>query len=173
MKSYKNILKDPNGLLWILDDKRLFLYNPGNFQFWQWKFDELPGNDIPCRLTVDMSGNLWIGSEQGCYLFPLSKDRIIRFRHDPNDPNSIQSNLITGIFVDNHNILWLSTLQNGIASIDLNQKPFGKISRIPFRGNTLSGNSVYALTEGQEVLNLIRFLHADAVGQFGQHAAVD
>ena len=26
---------------------------------------------------------------------------------------------------------------------------------------------------GQEVLNLVRFLHADAVGQFGQHAAVD
>ena len=33
--------------------------------------------------------------------------------------------------------------------------------------------AVQILDLGQEVLNLVGLLHADAVGQFGQHAAVD
>ncbi len=150
VRSYERIYKDPNDLIWILDNRKLFLLNPDNLQYWEWSFDELPDNDIPCRLSMDMDGNLWIASESGCYVFPLSKDRLIQLKHDPNNPNSIQSNLINSIFIDNHNVVWMTTLQNGIAYIDLNQKPFGRVFRIPYKDNTLSGNSIYAITRGPE-----------------------
>ncbi len=148
-RSYKHIYKDPNGLIWVLDSKKLFLLNPDNLQYWEWSFDELPDKDIPCRLRMDMDGNLWIASESGCFIFPLSKDRLVQMKHNPNYPNSIQSNLINSIFIDNHNVVWMTTLQNGIAYIDLNQKPFGRVFRVPYKASTLSGNSIYAITPGQ------------------------
>lgn len=150
VNSYEYMYKDPNGLLWVLNNKTLFLLNPDNLQYWEWTYEELPGYDIPCQLSMDLDGNLWIASESGCYIFPVTKDRLIQLRHDPNNPNSIQSNLINSIFIDNHNVVWMTTLQNGIAYIDLNQKPFGRVFRVPYKDNTLSGNSIYAMSEGTE-----------------------
>ena len=146
--SYEKLYKDPNGLIWVLDSRRLFLLNTDNPQFWEWSFSQLPDNEIPCKLSMDKSGNLWIASESGCYIFSYTRDQIFQIKHDPNNPNSIQSNLLTDIFIDDDNMVWLTSLLNGISYIDLNQKPFGKISRTSNRNNTLSGNSVYALTQG-------------------------
>jgi signal transduction histidine kinase/ligand-binding sensor domain-containing protein/CheY-like chemotaxis protein/AraC-like DNA-binding protein len=146
--SYQNIYRDPNGLIWVLNKKMIFLINPKNLQFWEWEFDELPNDQVLCNLKLDLLGNLWIASETGCYIFPQSRNQIYHLRHNPNNPNTLQSDLITSIFIDNSNIVWLTTLQNGIASIDLNQKPFDKFFRAPNENNTLCGNSVYALTNG-------------------------
>lgn len=148
--SYKHIFKDLNGLIWVLDNRTLFLLNPDNLQYWEWEFDELPDNEIPSRFSMDKDGGLWIASESGCYIFPVTKDRLIHLKHDPNNPNTIQSNLINSIYIDNHNVVWMTTLQNGIAYIDLHQKPFGRVFRVPYKENTLSGNSIYAIAAGPQ-----------------------
>jgi signal transduction histidine kinase/ligand-binding sensor domain-containing protein len=83
----------------------------------------------------DDSGIFWMGT--GFHIFKngggLNKfnpqtEEFTSFRHDPDNPNSLSSDIITGLLIDKNNGLWIGTFGKGLQYIPLkdlynNRKP--------------------------------------------------
>ncbi|NIV37695.1 MAG: histidine kinase, partial [Anaerolineae bacterium] len=59
----------------------------------------------------DRSGTLWFGHESGGGLSKLAvgSEEFGHYRHVPDDPNSLSSDLVTSLYEDQEGILWIGT----------------------------------------------------------------
>jgi len=74
----------------------------------------------------DRAGSLWIGTGEG--LFRIDQDnrvkrRLVHFKHDPNDPFSLDDNIIWSIIEDRDGSLWIGT---GFGTINKFDRKTGK-----------------------------------------------
>ena len=74
-------------------------------------------------ITEDEDGNIWLGTDNGLSLMkadvdPFTPAPFITFTHDPLDANSLLSNSIKGLFIDNRQRLWIATYFGGINMYD-------------------------------------------------------
>lgn len=131
--------------LWMV-----FLLAPGYSQDTYFKFDRittesgLPQEHIFCILQ-DREGFLWFGTEMGLVRYDGYNFRV--FRHDPNDPHSISSNIIKAIHEDENGTLWIGTDGGGLCRFDTEQEVFTTYKNRPDDPGSLSGNRVYAISE--------------------------
>jgi ligand-binding sensor domain-containing protein len=65
----------------------------------------------------DISGNLWIGSQNGLNLYNRPNDNFRVFRHDPRDPNSLSDDRIVSLAGDSKGNIWVGT-RNGLNLLD-------------------------------------------------------
>src|SRR5579859_7479257 len=75
--------------------------------------------DIPSiatAVTQDPTGMIWIGSQDGLVRWDGYRSRV--FRHASNDPFSLPSNLINGLFVDKQGTLFVSTSSGVVGRYD-------------------------------------------------------
>ena len=101
------------------------IYNPVDFDFMNLvQANNLPhslGNNLIHSMVKDHPGNLWFGTAEGLYKwskgFPIKND-FDGFRNIPNDETSLSGNNISGIFVDEKNHLWITTIGNGLNEFD-------------------------------------------------------
>ena len=89
----------------------------------------LPVEGISC-LAQDSSGFIWMGSYEG--LFRYDGFNFKEYHYDPGNNNSIPGNAITKIYVTRKGLLWIATLEGGIACLDRD----GKVIRIINSSNT-------------------------------------
>ncbi|PWJ37940.1 hybrid sensor histidine kinase/response regulator transcription factor [Sediminitomix flava] len=71
-------------------------------------------DDVASRMTFDNDGNLWFGNSKGLNCVKkefLDKKHIsaLKYYHNPHNAESILSNHITDLFVDNSGTLWIGT----------------------------------------------------------------
>ncbi|MCC8132335.1 MAG: response regulator [Tannerellaceae bacterium] len=85
------------GLLKYHIEKHLF--EPGSY---------LSGNSIKTmRMAAD--GILWVGTDNGLYVYSPSTGRYKYLAHSPRDSRSLINNTIWGVFEDRGNNMWLGT----------------------------------------------------------------
>ncbi|MCU4158311.1 response regulator [Carboxylicivirga sp. A043] len=96
----------------------------------------LTDNNIHCILQ-DSYGFMWFGSEEGLHRYDGYSFEI--FRHEPNNPNSIASNIVRALFEDSYGRLWIGTDGGGISIFDLESEVF-----LP-----INGNNNYKLTSDE------------------------
>ncbi len=122
----KTIYQDKNGLIWIgtmYGGLNRFDKITGKFTHYQ--RDPLNpyslSHNTVSAICEDGSGNLWIGTggwetSQGGGLnkFDPVTEKFTSFRHDPNDPNSISSDLICTMLIDSSGLFWIGTVDGGI-----------------------------------------------------------
>src|SRR5438045_680412 len=97
---------------------------PDNFVFRHiTKSSGLPAENIT-SLAQDSSGFIWIGTYEGLYRYDGFNFKA--YTHMPGNPNSIPINAISKICVTKQGLLWIATIEGGIASIDRN----GRIIRV-------------------------------------------
>jgi signal transduction histidine kinase/ligand-binding sensor domain-containing protein/DNA-binding response OmpR family regulator len=101
----QTIYEDHRGCLWIFSqDNLLTVFDPRKDIFYR-NYDLLEGKDgIPSDfisgVAIDRDSNLWVSSNQyGIYKVIASTNRIQRFHADPENPLSVQSDLITDVFI--------------------------------------------------------------------------
>ena len=75
----------------------------------------LPVEVVTC-LAQDSSGFIWIGSEEG--LFRYDGFDFKGYHFEPENKNSIPVNSIAKIYVTRKGLLWLATIEGGIACIN-------------------------------------------------------
>ncbi|ABL99200.1 two-component regulator propeller domain-containing protein [Shewanella amazonensis] len=81
-------------------------------------------------IREDDDGQLWIGT-RGLGLVIVSKDRqsFRQFRHDPGNSTSLPSNTLYSLFRDAQRQFWITTLDGGVARMDVNSGQFSAIDR--------------------------------------------
>ena len=66
-------------------------------------------------VAQDLSGNLWIGTEQrGLILLDSAGQPLSYYRHEPLDPASLSSDSIASLHVDGRGTLWVGTEGGGL-----------------------------------------------------------
>ena len=76
-------------------------------------------------LTMDASGLLWIGTEDG--LFRYDGYEVTVFRSDPDDLYSVQDNVITALAADSDGRVWVGSESDGISYYDSHENQFIRI----------------------------------------------
>ena len=83
---------------------------------------------------------LWLGTFSGISRFDTKTESFTNFTHDPDDPESISSNNVMGIFETNEGNLWIATYGGGINFFN---PQTGKFKVLTNNNSDLPSNSVY------------------------------
>jgi PAS domain S-box-containing protein len=104
------IYEDRDGILWISAINALNRVDrkTGRYTFYQTAGPGLSPRPIP--IIEDQSGFLWLGSDgHGLTRFDPRTGHFKSFRHDPADPFSLSSDLVTQLLIDHAGTLWATT----------------------------------------------------------------
>jgi len=133
------LLQDNRGRLWIGHESGLSLYRPQTDDFENFSSTAqagrgvavLPGLGTAIRCIVqDVSGGLWLASDAGLLLFHPDTRRLITYRHDPKNNQSIGSDEVRFIVRDKGDDLWLA-VGDGLNRFDRGTQ---RITRYPITG---------------------------------------
>lgn len=106
------IFQDSTGLIWLGTSEGLCFYDGYGFTTFKKEDrpDSLPDNKI-IRVRQDpSSAKLWLATEKaGVALFDPIANKSINFRHNPNDPNSLSTDVIADLYVDSKGRVWILT----------------------------------------------------------------
>ena len=76
-------------------------------------------------IIEDNHNKLWIGTYNGLnYMDPIS-GKFDRYINNTNDPNSISSNVISDLYIDHNNTLWVGTWYSGLNKLIINKDADG------------------------------------------------
>lgn len=147
VKNIKSLYIDTQGKVFVFsnDDNTLFYINQQHIQkgsFSKHSLFETTEHVHYLRFAEDKTGNIWISSSQGLDMFNM-KGEIIHYKNDILQEQSLSTNVINFIFIDQTNNLWISNYRRGLDKADLNQKPFKKSFTTPNQSNNIfSGTNI-------------------------------
>lgn len=94
-------------------------------------------------MAQDKTGFMWFATKNG--LFRYDGTRMLTFRHDPADSNSLASNQLEDIAIDQQGILWLATLGAGLERFDPVSGIFTHFRNIPGNAQSIGNDWVTAV----------------------------
>lgn len=132
------IYEDNAGILWVGDQNglnRIALKNAKGireneaipaytyFSDFKNKSQNISDNFVNA-LWEDKTGKLWIGTQDGIWIFDLESETFIQFQNEINDANSLSNNTVLSIFEDHSGIIWIGTFGGGINKFDKESNKF-------------------------------------------------
>lgn len=147
---FSSIYKDSQGTLWLgTTEDGLYRYNKSRDSFVPVIFtsqDRKAIRYVRC-IREDMRGNLWIGTENGLFIYDYTDNSYMHYQqNEKNAQSGLTDNAIYSIFKSRENIMWIGTFFGGINYIHLTNNNFNYI---------LSGNRPQEL-KGKAVSNIIQ-----------------
>ncbi len=137
-----NIINAKDGNLWITTYHKGFAYfDKKTKAFISENTKTLPGlvSNRIWSVAQDVNGDLYLGHDTvGLSIYNPNTNKIVNFRNDPNDPNSLPGNKVTVIFEDQNANIWIGT-NNGLA-LFYKQEGIFKV----FRHNVANNQSLIA-----------------------------
>ncbi len=133
-----------------------YLHDPADAQ-------SISGDRIGTILE-DRAGRLWIGTEDGLNLRlpqpPNAEERFVRFRHQPDDPDTLSSDVVTSLWEDRTSaatVIWVGTV-SGLDRLEVRSgpdktTPVVAITRYPRgapEGDRLSSDGIQSLFQTQD-----------------------
>ncbi|MBU2929351.1 hybrid sensor histidine kinase/response regulator transcription factor [Winogradskyella psychrotolerans] len=157
----REIVKDhKNQRIWIATTRgirmlNLKTFNPKHPKFTIFRYNPKDKNSISGDflkgMTLDQNNNIW-GATYGYGVFRLEtkdsgKTKITRYLHNPENKNSLQSNVTMCVRTDKNQNIWIGT-QGGLTKLHFQNSNytdpiFTNYNKDSKQKNTLSNNSVY------------------------------
>lgn len=113
-------------------------------------------HNMVSSICEDDSGNLWLGTGfihfktgGGLNMFDRKTEQFTYYRHNPDNPSSLGSDIIKDVFVDRNNNLWVGASDEGLFSVplhDINGDSNPQFNRYAGAGSWI--NSVYEDRQG-------------------------
>ena len=117
-----DIAEDKNGYLWFATEEGLNKLEGTEFTtFYKTEKDEtgITGNELNCLLDDPDETVLWIGTQRaGLNAFNYETNTFTVYRHDDNDPHSLATDDVTGIYPAKDGNLWITTYWKGVDYLD-------------------------------------------------------
>lgn len=107
----------------------------------------LSDNFISAALQ-DRQGFLWFATRNGLNKYDGSK--VIVYRHDPSDPNTLSSNYVWHLFEDHSGILWVGTWGGGLNKFDPTTEKFTRYQHDENNPNSLGSDLIWCVKEDKE-----------------------
>lgn len=117
----------------------------GSLQFHSVGSDRPFQAEIITEVMFDHVGFLWIGTREGLFLHDGRQFR--KFQHEVQNPDSISSNGIRGVFEDSHDRLWINTISGGLNLLDRASWRFRSWRHKRNDPDSLVHDGVFALAE--------------------------
>ena len=105
------------------------------------------GWGLAVSLMEDRSGKLWVSTRSELMRLDPSTGVFDYFRHDPQDSESMSSDLPTRVYRDRSDVIWIGSNGYGIDTYDPKASRFQTFRRPENWRSRLSGFSVYTLFE--------------------------
>ncbi len=122
-------------------------------------------------IVVDHKNRSWIGTNgNGLYMHDPQTNKILNFRNDENNENSLSDDNINVMYIDNFGILWIGTTSQGICKYDFYKKAFEHYKSVPGEDNSLNGNvisSIHSTTPGELWIGMDRGGGVDRIISLG------
>jgi signal transduction histidine kinase/ligand-binding sensor domain-containing protein/DNA-binding response OmpR family regulator len=125
-----DVFRDRDGVIWAVTENfltRLTDAQRGRFDIWRHKEHPTTGQWIFPSMIQDARGSLWFGSDQGLVRFDPRTRSLLRYRHDPREPESISHDAVRAILLDPsspHRFLWVGTAGGGLNRLDIDAGTF-------------------------------------------------
>lgn len=115
----RNLHIDSNNKMWISLDNGIDIYDPDTDSFSHFDAKTAQGESIDFRtmfITSDRDGEIWVTTaNDGAFRYNPVTGRLISYKHDPADPQSLSSNKTMDILCDSYGLIWISTQTDGIS----------------------------------------------------------
>lgn len=139
------VLADSQDRMWIGTQNGLYCYNPKSKRISYYVQDKsgIADNYI-LAISEDHKGNIWVGTNNGLSLLRAGSQKIINFRNQPGNPNSLSNNIVYTIANEPNGKIWIGT-EDGLNIFD---PASGQFQRLGFEGrnnNSLRGKAVKSL----------------------------
>ena len=105
------------------------------------------GWGLAISIAEDRSGKLWVSTASELMRFDPSTGTFEYFRHDSQNPESVNSDIPTRVYRDRSDVIWVGTNGFGINTYDPKANRFQTFRRPQNWPSRLSGFSVYTLFE--------------------------
>ncbi|EDM34646.1 two-component system sensor histidine kinase/response [Pedobacter sp. BAL39] len=143
-----DIHTDKKGNLWIATDKGLYRYDTKKAQF------QMVGGLSSYNLRViagSGDGTLWLGTEeQGMIAYQPRSGNIKRYRHEETNANSLGSDLVRAIVVDESDQLWIGGINGGLDHFNPRTAIFKNYQNEPGNTQSLSQRTVSAICRDRQ-----------------------
>jgi len=163
--SVSTFFEDHTGTLWLLSERGLHKLITSSFDFKNKKIQKIELESWSAKLPYsytqktyslnsmveDPNGNFWIGGDGGLLLYNHSENTWKHFTYDPSLPNSLSSNSVQTIYVDNQGFVWVGTADGlnrviEIKSIQASQYQFDRITV----HEGLPSNAIYGIRQDDQ-----------------------
>ncbi len=122
------------------------------------KLDGISGSRIRAMVMDDENERLWLASSGGLNMINLKtfdpdKPKFKTFKHNPNDANTINTNLIKDVALDANNNVWGATYGHGIFRLHLSNNLEPTVTRFIHNGedeNSLIDDYVHRIQVDKE-----------------------
>lgn len=119
-----SVLEEASGTQWVGTSMGLNRLKPGSKQWDRMAqvkaSKDFQGNHVIWSMAQSHRGDLWLGTEEaGLQQVQLSEHadapRVVTYKHDPSDPQSIRENGVKVVFEDRDGFLWLGYEEQGLS----------------------------------------------------------
>lgn len=117
---------DENGLIWLLTDDGIQLYD--GYQFHLIKIPDSNNiglNEKLSRIEPDTSNSFWFAlKNRGLVHYNVKTNAVHYFSHDAENSNTLASNEVHSLYKDSSGLLWIGLFRKGISVYDTKKHSF-------------------------------------------------
>lgn len=138
------IYPDHQGTFWLGTPDSLNRFDPRSETFYTYTTPGL------LAILEDSQGNFWLGSTQGLILFDRQTGNTRYFLSDPNDPTTLNSNVVSALFEDADQNFWVGTFNGGFHKYDRQANIFIRYTKDPQDQESISSNTILTIYQAED-----------------------
>ncbi len=142
-------LQDSQGFVWLATEDGLVRYD--GHELYRYAYSRnaaegLPGNFIR-QIVEDDHHDLWLAiKDAGLARWNRATDSFTHYRHNPQDPASLASDVTRTVLVDSRGRIWIGTNDAGIDILDPASGHIEHLRHDPGNPDSLSDDQIFTLT---------------------------
>jgi len=144
------LFEDSRQIFWTGTDEGIYLYKYETETFEPFNKTTADGITVQGHITAideDSKHNIWIATmTQGVFRYDIEKDTLINYTHQTGDPESLVSNIILHLYIDNRDAVWVAP-QSNYGIINCFNRETGKFTPLQLKLKDAGQFDIYAITE--------------------------